>query len=68
MSCYIDLDRAKRNAKIQGRNSKIAKSKIPWESRHGQLWQLKMLLKNTIKTIVGLRYGKFRFEPSRPVI
>ena len=28
----LDLDRAKRNAKIEGRNSKIAKSKIPWES------------------------------------
>ena len=46
----VDLDRAKRNAKIEGRNSKITKSKIPRESRHGQIWQLKMLLKNEIKT------------------
>ena len=64
----LDLDRTKRNAKIEGRNSKIAKSKIPWESRHGQIWQLKMLLKKTIKTNVGLSDGKFTFEPSGLVI
>ena len=65
----VDLDRAKRNAKIEkAENSKLAMSKIPWDLRHGQIWQLKMLLKKTIKTNVGLSDGKFTFEPSGLVI